>query len=39
MKIKMTKSRKVNLEKKKNKKKKERKIKMCKFHVMFPYKI
>ena len=34
----MTKSRKVNLEKK-NKKKKERKIKMCKFHVMFSSKI
>ena len=34
----MTKSRKVNLEKKK-KKKKERKTKMCKFHVMFFYKI
>ena len=34
----MTKSRKVNLEKKK-KKKKERKTKMCKFHVTFFYKI
>ena len=38
MKNKITKSRKVNLEKK-NKKKKKRKIKKCKFHVMFSYKI